>query len=588
MRKGRKSGGSRAKNSGKGAPRTSSKSGDSRAAHTPRKSRASRARVIAYKVCSQVEANNSFTRDVLNAQIKREREGARNHSSGGQNGAHALSNEDAAFATTLTLGVVQTSGVLDALINRVLKSPKDINNNVRCALRISTYEIIYLEKDAFAAVHQGVELVRTFCPKAAGVANFTLRRIAELKSSFPFGDPENNFDAFVLKEAFPLALAQTLVQDLGLSYARTLMHTANTQAPLFIALNYVKTTDAEVREKLEAANIAFEQVSAEILEGTRDECDAGRGTESSEGAGTNGNALAGCYKLHDARSVTHPAVKQLIAEGKILVADAASQCVASLVSRVAFEASCNSWEFCEGVRSRQAQGGFAAQPQVSLNPHSAPAQAHPAPNHNGLHSNAPSTKVNAPRVLEIGAGRATKTVLMQSAAWHAHGAQIDLTCIDNSEYKVNILRDRAKTYSTHVSSAYVTDGTCLSKCGALRQSESFDVVFLDAPCTGLGTLRRHPEIRWRITPQAIKDAAQLQLQMLRQAAQFVRPSGALVYSTCTITREENEGVIDAFLKTAAESTFEVVPYSSTSPYFATKTRPQGPDAHFAACMIRKA
>ena len=563
MRKGRKSGGSRAKNSGKGAPRTSSKSGDSRAAHTPRKSRASRARVIAYKVCSQVETNNSFTRDVLNAQIKREREGARNHSIGGQNGAHALSNEDAAFATTLALGVVQTSGVLDALINRVLKSPKDINNNVRCALRISTYEIIYLEKDAFAAVHQGVELVRSFCPKAAGVANFTLRRIAELKSSFPFGDPENNFDAFVLKEAFPLALAQTLVQDLGLSYARTLMHTANTQAPLFIALNYVKTTDAEVRKKLEAANIAFEQVSAEFLE-----C-----------GGTKPEFLAGCYKLHDARSVTHPAVKQLIAEGKILVADAASQFVASLVSRVAFETlgkrECFRGNLCDCDSS--CGGGEVAWNRASEPPQSGAITQVSAKN-----------ATFAPRVLEIGAGRATKTVLMQSAAWRAHGAQIDLTCIDNSEYKVDILRDRAKTYSTHVSSAYVTDGTCLSKCGALRQSESFDVVFLDAPCTGLGTLRRHPEIRWRITPQAIKDAAQLQLQMLRQAAQFVRPSGALVYSTCTITRAENEGVIEAFLKPAAGSAFEVVPYSSTSPYFATKTRPQGPDAHFAACMIRKA
>ena len=85
----------------------------------------------------------------------------------------------------------------------------------------------------------------------------------------------------------------------------------------------------------------------------------------------------------------------------------------------------------------------------------------------------------------------------------------------------------------------------------------FDAVLVDAPCSGLGTLRRHPELRWRRRPQDIGRLATLQLEMLRGVAGFVRPGGVLVYSVCTLTREENENAIAAFL--AVEPRFGVEP-----------------------------
>ena len=82
----------------------------------------------------------------------------------------------------------------------------------------------------------------------------------------------------------------------------------------------------------------------------------------------------------------------------------------------------------------------------------------------------------------------------------------------------------------------------------LPAGEQFDCVLVDAPCSGLGTLREHPEIKWRRTPADIAALAALQRQLLLNLAPHVRPGGALVYATCTLTHEENDDVHDAFLR----------------------------------------
>jgi 16S rRNA (cytosine967-C5)-methyltransferase len=63
-------------------------------------------------------------------------------------------------------------------------------------------------------------------------------------------------------------------------------------------------------------------------------------------------------------------------------------------------------------------------------------------------------------------------------------------------------------------------------------------VLLDAPCSGIGVLRRRPDARWRLRPDSISELAVLQRDLLAAAARLVRPGGVLVYSVCTLTREE--------------------------------------------------
>ncbi|MDJ0598000.1 MAG: 16S rRNA (cytosine(967)-C(5))-methyltransferase [Crocosphaera sp.] len=76
-----------------------------------------------------------------------------------------------------------------------------------------------------------------------------------------------------------------------------------------------------------------------------------------------------------------------------------------------------------------------------------------------------------------------------------------------------------------------------------------DGVLVDVPCSGLGTLHRHPDIRWRQTPEKIQQLTSLQQEILTQAAQWVKPQGTLVYATCTLNPPENQQIIEAFLTT---------------------------------------
>lgn len=78
-------------------------------------------------------------------------------------------------------------------------------------------------------------------------------------------------------------------------------------------------------------------------------------------------------------------------------------------------------------------------------------------------------------------------------------------------------------------------------------------MLVDAPCTGLGTLARRPDTRWRKKPDDVERLSKLQLALLREGATLVKPGGLLVYSTCTISNRENRDVVETFLQ--AESGF---------------------------------
>jgi len=82
-----------------------------------------------------------------------------------------------------------------------------------------------------------------------------------------------------------------------------------------------------------------------------------------------------------------------------------------------------------------------------------------------------------------------------------------------------------------------------------RQDEQdVDRVLLDAPCSGLGTLHRHADARWRQTPQTVQELTQLQAELLAQAATWVKPGGVMVYATCTLHPAENEQILQQFLQ----------------------------------------
>jgi 16S rRNA (cytosine967-C5)-methyltransferase len=119
----------------------------------------------------------------------------------------------------------------------------------------------------------------------------------------------------------------------------------------------------------------------------------------------------------------------------------------------------------------------------------------------------------------------------------------------------------------------------------------FDVVLVDAPCSGLGTLARRPDIRWRLQPRDVARHAGRQRAMLEALSPLVRTGGRLVYATCSVEDEENEGVVEPFLESHAGFEPEPLP-SWTFPFAAgpfVKMNParQRGDAFFAARLVRR-
>jgi len=126
---------------------------------------------------------------------------------------------------------------------------------------------------------------------------------------------------------------------------------------------------------------------------------------------------------------------------------------------------------------------------------------------------------------------------------------------------------------------------------------TFDGVLVDAPCSGLGTLRRHPELRWRRRPRDIPRLAALQRDLLAGVAPLVRPGGVLVYAVCTLAREENTGVVTALAEAhprfAVESVATVPdppPATTITPLGFLMTLPHrhGLDGFFAARLRARA
>lgn len=446
--------------------------------------KASDARLLALRVTRLVRLRKAYTQDILNAHLDK----------------CSLSSSDKSFAALLALGVATCYGTLDEIIDRALEKPADAFEDIRDALRISTYELIFLNKEPHAAIDQGVELVRAVSPCASGLGNAILHRIERSRASFPYGDPKRDTAALARTYGFPKWLCERLIADMGAQNAAHFMKASNAPAPLYIAINSIKSSIEEVQS-------AFESAGSRLCDVT-----------------VNDMSVALCKRVINPQSILHPSIKALFDEGKIFVSDACAQHIAL---------------------------------QAAL-------------------------LLKGEKLLEIGCGRGSKTLLLQSHYYAAHNKQAQLDAVDLHSYKLDIVRERTKCYGVNVREFYCGNATRLS---SFVPANSYDVVFVDAPCSGLGTLRRHPEIRWRLSAEAIEEIAQLELDILASAGAYVAVGGSLVYSTCTITYAENNNVVKQFLESQQGASFVLAPFGSQS-CISVQLNADGADAHFAVRFKR--
>ncbi len=125
-----------------------------------------------------------------------------------------------------------------------------------------------------------------------------------------------------------------------------------------------------------------------------------------------------------------------------------------------------------------------------------------------------------------------------------------VVAVELHPHRAQLIRDAARSQRVAID-VRVGDATE----PPLSPGETFDVVLVDAPCTGLGTGRRRPEVRWRRTPDDVDDLAALQRSLLSAAAARVAPGGQLTYAVCTWTGAETDGVADAFEASPAATGF---------------------------------
>ena len=387
--------------------------------------------------------------------------------------AMALDGRDAAFARRLALGVTGCSGCLDDALDAVLDDPRSLSADVRDALRIGAYELLYLGTSPQVAVSQGVELARMCAHGAAGLANAVLRRVAEGADAFLAAeDVSEQHRAMVScarRAGLPTWLVRRIVDSLGEERAQGMLACQLDSAPIAVQVNPLRSG-----------------ALADVL--------------AVDGARPLG--LPGAFAVER--------VGELVRSGAFAHADAVAsdyhaQLIAAAVTR---EGSC----------------------------------------------------------LEIGAGRGTKTFMMLA---HAERRDLDRdhVALDLYEGKCQANAQRIECSGLGEIFTAAGDATDLDACLAaydeqLGRTALFDTVFVDAPCSGTGTMRRHGEIPWRLTPQECdRDLPELQLELLCEAARRVGAGGQLIYATCSVLHAENEGVVSAFLSSSEGAGFALRPLS---------------------------
>lgn len=144
-------------------------------------------------------------------------------------------------------------------------------------------------------------------------------------------------------------------------------------------------------------------------------------------------------------------------------------------------------------------------------------------------------------VVDLCAGAGGKTLALAATM----GNQGRLIACDTVRDRLRRLGPRAARAGANVEIRLLDGGREAAQLADL--SAHADVVLVDAPCSGTGTLRRNPEARWRLTPERVMALTDLQAHILALATPLVKPGGALIYAVCSLLHEEGAGQVEAFL-----------------------------------------
>lgn len=194
------------------------------------------------------------------------------------------------------------------------------------------------------------------------------------------------------------------------------------------------------------------------------------------------------------------------------------------------------------------------------------------------------------RVLDACAAPGGKTTHIAQYLDATQGGQV--TALDLHPHKVRLIDQNAKRLG--LADRVKAQTMDARKAGRVFAPASFDRILVDAPCSGLGLLRRKPEIKYEKTPEDLVRLPEIQQAILDSVAPLVKPGGRLTYSTCTMVTEENQAVVNAFLANHPE--FRQVRVPTLTPLAQTHGDPAlqifpddyGTDGFYIASLVRQA
>lgn len=400
-------------------------------------------REVALDVLLKIEKKQAYSNLLLNDTIKKSK----------------LSDRDTALLTEIIYGTIQRRDTIDFYLQPYTKKAKKMQDWVKVLLRLSIYQIVYLDKiPERAVVHEAVQIAKIRGHQGiSGFVNGVLRNFLRnpLRSFSEIRDP---VERLAVETSHPLWLVKRWINVYGAQETEKMCQTNLLAPQVTVRVNKLKGSVEQIKNKLEEEGISVRR---------------GNLAEDSFIV-EKGNVLhTNCFK-----------------NGEVTIQDESSMLVARAL----------------------------------------------APEENSV-------------VLDACAAPGGKTTHL---AERMNNKGKIIAC-DLHEHKVKLIQNATNRLGISIIEANVLDAR---KASTTYREESFDYILVDAPCSGFGVVRRKPDLKWTKKEEDIFAIANIQQEILHAVSPLLKRGGRLVYSTCTIDPEENEQIVDQFVRDHSQFEFD--------------------------------
>ena len=392
-------------------------------------------RGLAVKILNRIDRTDAYLDKLLDTEIKQS----------------DFSGVDKALLFELVHGVMRMLNRIDWVLNGFYKGQfSKAIPNIKNALRVALYQILFLEKiPDYASVNEAVEFIKKAQgQKAADLTNAILRNIIRSKDSIRYPDRNEDIIAyFSVYYSHPVWLVKRWLNRYGEEFTEQLLIANNNKPNLNLRVNTLVTNKEELKSLLDKVELKYKE---------------------------------GLY-LDD-------------------------------FIRMANLSNIADWEyFSKGYFSIQDESTGVPVNLLGVNP--------------------------GDRVLDLCAAPGGKTAYI-AAKMENKG---EIVALDKYESRIKILQKNLGRLKVENVKFIETDAL------EYESTELFDKILLDAPCSGLGTLTKKPDLKWKRELLDLKKLTELQYKLLEKGGKLLKPGGYIVYSTCTIEPDENSEIVTKFL-----------------------------------------